>query len=126
MAVGVGVTHAIALRSGLCRRKASNFGLPFIDLGLVPEAASTYLLPRILGYPRASELLLLGEAFSAETAREHGIVNAVVAADELQGLSWSKAVQLAAKPPEALRQTKALLKRALPWLCKRQYMRNRR
>ncbi len=110
VAVGVGVTmllhcDLVYVAEGVKLR------LPFIDLGLVPEAASTYLLPRILGYPRAAELLLLGEAFSAETASKYGIVNAVVAADELEGLAWSKAELLAAKPPEALRQTKALLKR---------------
>ena len=110
VAVGVGVT--MLLHCDLVyAAEGAKLRLPFIDLGLVPEAASTYLLPRILGYPRAAELLLLGEPFSAETAREHGIVNAVVAADELEGLAWSKAEQLAAKPPEALRQTKALLKR---------------
>ena len=90
---------------------ARRFRLPFIDLGLVPEAASTYLLPRMAGYGRAAELLLLGEAFSAEKTREYGIVNAVVAADALDELAWSKAQQLAAKPPQALRQTKMLLKR---------------
>ena len=110
VAVGVGVT--MLLHCDLVyAAEGVKLRLPFIDLGLVPEAASTYLLPRILGYPRAAELLLLGEAFSAETASKYGIVNAVVAADELEGLAWSKAEQLAAKPPEALRQTKALLKR---------------
>ncbi len=110
VAVGVGVT--MLLHCDLVyAAEGAVFRLPFIDLGLVPEAASTYLLPRMAGYGRAAELLLLGEAFSAEKARDCGIVNEVVAADALEELAWSKAQQLAAKPPEALRQTKMLLRR---------------
>lgn len=110
VAVGVGVT--MLLHCDLVyAAEGALFRLPFIDLGLVPEAASTYLLPRMAGSARAAELLLLGEAFSAEKARECGIINEVVAADELEKLAREKARQLAAKPPEALRQTKMLLKR---------------
>ena len=110
VAVGVGVT--MLLHCDLVYAAAgARFNFAFIDLGLLPEAGSTYLLPRMLGYARAAELLLTGDAFSAETARECGIVNQVVAADELEALAWSRAEQLAAKPPEALRQTKMLLRR---------------
>lgn len=110
LAVGVGVT--MLLHCDLVyAAEGAMLRAPFIDLGLVPEAASTYLLPRMAGYGRAAELLLLGDAFSAEKARDCGIVNEVVAADALDGLAWSKAQQLAAKPTEALRQTKMLLKR---------------
>ncbi len=110
VAVGVGVT--LLLHCDLVyAAESATLRLPFIDLGLVPEAASTYLLPRMAGYARAAELLLLGEAFSAAKAQDCGIVNAVVAADKLDELAWSKAQQLAAKPPQALRQTKMLLKR---------------
>ena len=59
----------------------AKFNFAFIDLGLLPEAASSYLLPRVLGYSRAAELLLLGEAFTAAKAQECGIVNAVVTAE---------------------------------------------
>jgi len=89
----------------------AKFNFAFIDLGLLPEAASTYLLPRMLGYSGAAELLMLGEAFSADKARDCGLVNQVVAADELEDFAQSKAAQLAAKPPEALRQTKMMLRR---------------
>ena len=110
VAVGVGVT--MLLHCDLVyAAEGAKFNFAFIDLGLLPEAASSHLLPRMLGYSRAAELLLLGEAFSAEKARECGIVNQVVAADELEDLAWSKAAQLAAKPAEALRQTKMLLRR---------------
>ena len=110
VAVGVGVT--MLLHCDLVYAAAdAKFNFAFIDLGLLPEAASSYLLPRVLGYSRAAELLLLGEAFTAAKAQECGIVNAVVTADELDVFAWSKAEQLAAKPPEALRQTKMLLRR---------------
>ncbi|MCY3979574.1 MAG: enoyl-CoA hydratase, partial [Chloroflexi bacterium] len=109
VAVGVGLT--MLLHCDLVYAAAdAKFNFAFIDLGLLPEAASSYLLPRMLGYAGAAELLMLGEAFSAEKARDCGIVNQVVAADALEELAQSKAEQLAAKPPEALRQTKMLLR----------------
>ena len=110
VAVGVGVTMLLHCDLVYAAEDA-RFNFAFIDLGLLPEAASSYLLPRMLGYGRAAELLMLGEAFSAEKARECGIVNQVIAADALDALAQSKAEQLAAKPPEALRQTKMLLRR---------------
>lgn len=110
VAVGVGVT--MLLHCDLVYAAAdAKFNFAFIDLGLLPEAGSTYLLPRIMGYSRAAELLMLGEAFTAEKALECGLVNQVVAAEELEALAQSKAKQLAAKPPEALRGTKMLLRR---------------
>ncbi len=87
------------------------FNFAFIDLGVVPEAASSYLLPQMVGQRRAAELLMLGDRFTAQTAHDVGIVNQVVSADELESLAWAKAQQLASKPPQALRQTKMLLKR---------------
>ena len=110
VAVGVGVTMLLHCDLVYAAEDAK-FNFAFIDLGLLPEAASSYLLPRMLGYAGAAELLMLGEAFTAEKARECGIVNQVVAADALDALAQSKAEQLAAKPPEALRQTKMLLRR---------------
>ena len=110
VAVGVGVTMLLHCDLVYAAEDAK-FNFAFIDLGLLPEAGSTYLMPRMLGYGRAAELLMLGEAFSAEKAEECGIVNQVVAADELDALAQSKAAQLASKPPEALRQTKMLLRR---------------
>ena len=110
VAVGVGVT--MLLHCDLVYAAAdAKFNFAFIDLGLLPEAGSTYLLPRMMGYSRAAQLLMLGEPFTAEQARQCGIVNQVVALEELEELARSKAEQLAAKPPEALRQTKMLLRR---------------
>lgn len=110
LAVGVGVT--MLLHCDLVYAvDTAIFNFAFVDLGVVPEAASSYLLPQMVGQRRAAELLMLGERFDAQTASRVGIVNQVVPADELDSLAWSKAQQLASKPPQALRQTKMLLKR---------------
>jgi len=110
VAVGVGVTMLLHCDLVYAAENAK-FNFAFIDLGLLPEAGSTYLLPRMLGYSGAAEVLMLGEAFSADKARDYGLVNQVVAAEDLEDFAQSKAAQLAAKPPEALRQTKMLLRR---------------
>jgi enoyl-CoA hydratase/carnithine racemase len=90
--------------------ETATFQLPFVNLGLVPEAGSSLLLPRLVGYHRAAELMLLGERFDVGVAREIGLVNAVCPAAELDTLVRARAAALAAKPPAALRLTKALLK----------------
>jgi enoyl-CoA hydratase/carnithine racemase len=87
--------------------------LPFVNLALVPEAASTLLLPAALGHQRAAELLLLGESFSAQKALVYGVVTDVVADDaDVFEIAMAAAKKLAAKPPAALRLTKLLLKQA--------------
>ena len=86
--------------------------LPFINLGLCPEAASSLLLPRLAGYQRAAELLLFGEPFSAQSAREIGLVNEVVRDDQVLDRALARAQQLAAQPPSSVRITKQLLKEA--------------
>ncbi len=110
-AVGVGTTMLLHCDLVYCSA-AARFQLPFVNLGLCPEAASTLLLPRRAGLLRASELLLLGEPFEAPVAREAGIVNAVLpTAAEADGLGQARAAALAARPSEALRTTRALLRR---------------
>jgi enoyl-CoA hydratase/carnithine racemase len=79
-----------------------------VDLGLVPEAASSLLLPRLAGPARATEMLLFGEAIPVETAAEVGLVNAVV--DDPVAHALERAGVLAQKPPAAVRQSKALLR----------------
>ena len=109
-AIGIGTT--ILLHCDLAYADAGAvFRMPFVDLGLVPEAASSLLLPQIAGPARAAELLLFGESFTAETAREVGLVNAVVGGGVVDH-ALDRARALARKPPEAVRQTKALLRRA--------------
>lgn len=83
---------------------------PFLDLGLVPEAGSSLLAPMRMGHARAFEMLVLGEPFSAERAREAGIINAIVAADQLDDTARKAAIRLAAKPPEALKLARNLLR----------------
>ncbi|MCV5707490.1 enoyl-CoA hydratase-related protein, partial [Escherichia coli] len=73
--------------------------LPFVELGLVPEFASSLLLPRLVGHLKAAELLLLAEAIDAEEALRLGLANKVVAADGLLSLAREQGLKLAAKPP---------------------------
>ena len=101
LAVGVGCT--LLLHCDLIYATAqSRFSLPFVDLGLLPEAGSSLLLPRRVGMARASAWLLAGESFSAEEAREAGLANAVVAPEALLATAREKAAALAAKPRTAL------------------------
>lgn len=110
IAVGVGVTMLLHCDLVYAVDDAM-FNFAFIDLGAVPEAASSYLLPRIAGQRRAAELLMLGEKFDTQTAAEVGIINRAVPADKLEALAWGNAQRLASKPPQALHQTKMLMKR---------------
>ena len=110
-AIGIGTT--ILLHADLVYAASdARLQMPFATLGLVPEAASSLLLPRLAGHVRAAELLMFGEPFTAEAAHEVGLVNEVVAPGEAVDRALARAHQLAALPPEAIRQTKALLRRA--------------
>ncbi len=107
-AVGIGTT--ILLHCDLAYAAPdARFKMPFVDLGLVPEAASSLLLPRVAGPMRAAGWLLFGEAFSASEALAAGLVNEVC--DDPTARALERAQTLAAKPPEAVRLTKALLRR---------------
>jgi enoyl-CoA hydratase/carnithine racemase len=109
LAVGVGVTMLLHCDLVYAAENAT-FALPFVNLGVVPEAASTLLLPRLAGHQRAAELFLFGDKFDAKTAHEVGIVNAIFPAADFSGSVRERALALAAKPPASLRLTKALLK----------------
>jgi enoyl-CoA hydratase/carnithine racemase len=109
LAVGVGVTMLLHCDLAYAADTAT-FQLPFVNLGLVPEAASTLLLPRLVGHQRACELLLLGEKFDAATARELGLITAVYPVAALADAVQDRAQLLASKPPSAVRLTKALLR----------------
>jgi enoyl-CoA hydratase/carnithine racemase len=108
-AIGVGTTM-LAHADIVVAAQSARFVMPFTSLGLVPEAASSLLFPRLLGHQRASALLLLGEAMDAETALAWGLVNQVVAGDDLMATARGIAARLAALPPVAIRQTKQLMK----------------
>lgn len=110
VAVGIGTT--MLLHCDLVYASPSaRFQVPFVNLGLTPEAASSLILPQLMGHRRAAELLLLGEMIDAATALEVGLVNAVRADSELEEYVGRKAQQLAAKPPMAVRLSKQLMKR---------------
>jgi len=108
-AVGIGSTMLLHCDMVLSAPN-TRFQFPFINLGLVPEAASTLLLPRLAGSAKAAELLLLGEPFNAETALQIGMINAIHEAEALEEAAWTLALKLAAKPRQAMAWTKALLK----------------
>jgi enoyl-CoA hydratase/carnithine racemase len=108
-AVGIGTTmlfHCDLVYAG----DNAAFSMPFVNLGLCPEAASSLLVPQMLGYHRAAEALLLGEPFMAEAALEVGLVNRVVPPTEANGLAQAVAAKLAAKPSSSLVVTKRLMK----------------
>jgi enoyl-CoA hydratase/carnithine racemase len=111
VAVGIGTTMLLHCDLVYAAPDA-RFQLPFVNLGLCPEAGSSVMLPELMGHRRAAELLLFGEPFSSEKALELGIINAVYPGGELLEAATAKARQLAEKPPSALRTTKALLKRS--------------
>lgn len=108
-AVGVGTTMLLHCDLVVAAPSA-RFQVPFVNLGLVPEAASSLLLPRLLGHQRASAMVLLGEALDAETALAAGLVNRVVPDADLETTARALAATLAAKAPTAVRLAKALLK----------------
>ena len=110
-AVGVGTT--MLLHCDLVYAAPNTrFQLPFVNLALCPEAASSYLLPLVAGYRQAAEMLMLGEPFGAEQAKAAGIINAIVPEVELFAHAAAAAEKLAAKPPGPLRLTKQLMKAA--------------
>jgi len=109
-AVGVGTTllfHCDLVYAG----DNAAFSMPFVNLGLCPEAGSSLLVPQMFGYHRAAEALLLGEPFFAEAALEVGLVNRVVPPSEANVAAQAAARKLAAKPLAALIETKRLMKK---------------
>ena len=109
-AVGVGTTMLLHCDLVYAGDNAA-FSMPFVNLGLCPEAASSLLVPQMFGYHRAAEALLLGEPFMAEAALEVGLVNRVVPPTEANGVAHAAARKLAAKPLSSLVETKRLMKK---------------
>jgi enoyl-CoA hydratase/carnithine racemase len=108
-AVGIGVTMLLHCDLVYAVEEAT-FQLPFVNLGLVPEAASSLLLPRLIGHHRAAELFFLGNRFDAQAAHRMGLVNAIKSGSSLETALEELATGLAIKPPAALQLTKKLLK----------------
>ncbi len=109
LAIGVGTTLLFHCDLVYASPQA-RFQTPFVDLGLVPEAGSSLLAPQRFGRAKATELLLLAEAFGAEEALSLGLVNAVLPQGELLAHAMEKAAALAAKPREALLATRRLMR----------------
>jgi len=110
IAIGIGVTlllHSDLVYAG----KNARLQMPFTNIGICPEFASSYLLPRLMGNARAAELVMFGEAFSADKALEYGLVNAVLPDAEVEPHALERARKLAQQPPNALRVTKKLMRR---------------
>ena len=109
-AVGIGTTllfHCDLVYAG----DNAAFSMPFVNLGLCPEAASSLLVPQMMGYHRAAEALLLGEPFMAEAALEVGLVNRIVPPTEANGVAQAQARKLATKPLSSLMETKRFMKK---------------
>ncbi|HUE79052.1 MAG TPA: enoyl-CoA hydratase [Sphingomicrobium sp.] len=108
-AIGIGTTMLLHCDLVLAE-EGTRFSLPFVDLGLVPEAASSLLLPRLAGRRRAARYLLLAEAFGPEEAHEWGLVSKIVPSGGLAAALAGTVAALLAKPVEALRLTQRLLR----------------
>jgi len=108
-ATGIGTTMLLHCDVVVAAPDA-RFHTPFADLGLVPEAGSSLLLPLAIGRAHAVRMLMLGEALGAEEALRFGLVTAIVASEELLGKAREYAARLAAKAPAALAATKRLIR----------------
>jgi enoyl-CoA hydratase/carnithine racemase len=110
-AVGIGTTLLLHCDLVYAAENA-RFHTPFVDLGLVPELASSLTLPAVAGHQRAAEMLLLGAPIDAQRGVQLGFVNAVVPAERLLETAMQAARAIAAKPAASVRLTKALMRRA--------------
>ncbi|MBV1876765.1 MAG: enoyl-CoA hydratase [Pseudomonadales bacterium] len=113
LAIGIGTTmlfHFDLVYAAVNAR----FAMPFINLGVVPEAGSSLLAPLSLGKQKATELFLFGDQFDVQTAIEGGFVNQAFAADQLMPEVMQRAATLASKAPSAIRATKALMRQFGP------------
>lgn len=108
-AVGIGTTMLLHC-DFVHVTEGAQLQMPFVDLALVPEAGSSFLLPRLVGHARAAELLMLGRPLDGAEAVRLGIANALTPPDRLEAAAYETARAFAAKPPAALRATKTLLR----------------
>lgn len=109
LAVGLGTTMLFHCDLVYAAPDA-RFIMPFVNLGLVPEAGSSLLAPAILGHAKAAAMLLLGDPMDAQTADQAGLISAIIPAADLLAHARSKAAALMAKPPQALAATRRLLR----------------
>lgn len=109
LAIGVGTTMVLHMDLAYASPRAL-FRMPFVDLGLVPEAASSLLLPQLAGLKKATEYLMLAEGFGAAEAVRMGMINAELPEAEVEAKALEAAARLASKPPQALAHTRRLLR----------------
>jgi enoyl-CoA hydratase/carnithine racemase len=109
LAVGVGTTMLLHC-DYVVASSTSRFVTPFVSLGLVPEAASSLLAPRLMGYRRAFQLLVMGEPLDASAAREIGLVNTVTESAGVEPQAIAAAKKIAALPPEAVLAARQLIR----------------
>lgn len=109
IAVGIGAT--VLLHCDLVYASPTKFRMPFVNIGICPEAASSLLLPYIAGHRLAAEILMLGEFFDTKKAIEVGLVNAECPQDEVIDFALTKAKELAQKPSKSMQITKQLMKK---------------
>jgi enoyl-CoA hydratase/carnithine racemase len=109
MAVGVGTTTLLHCDHVVAATEA-RFSTPFVNLGLVPEAASSLLAPRLMGQRRAFELLVMGRVLDAAAAQACGLVNAVVPPADVDAEAMKAARQIAALPAEAVAASRRLMR----------------
>jgi enoyl-CoA hydratase/carnithine racemase len=109
LAVGVGTTMLFHCDLVYAAPDA-RFVMPFVNLGIVPEAGSSLLAPATMGHAKAAAMLLLGDPLDAEGADKAGLVSAIVPIEKLLDHARAKAAALAAKPPQALAYTRRLMK----------------
>ncbi len=110
-AVGVGFTMLLHCDMVYAGDNAA-FSVPFVNLGVCPEAGSSYLLPQMFGYHRAAEILMTGDPIMAEAALEVGLVNRILPPTEVNSYAQAQARKLAAKPMQSLIETKRFMKKA--------------
>ena len=118
VAVGIGTTMMLHCDYAVAASDA-RFSTPFVALGLVPEAASSLIAPRVMGHRRAFELLVMGKPFSGEEAKAIGLVNRVVPADQVDAEAMKAAQQIAALPREGVAISRRLMKGAPDEIVKR-------
>ena len=106
-AVGIGTTMLMHC-DVVVASPTTKFSMPFVNLGLVPEAGSSILFPRLAGYQRASQIFLTGEAFDSSYAKEIGLIAEI--SDQPREKALEFATKIASQPPNAIIQTKALIK----------------
>ncbi|WP_114327538.1 enoyl-CoA hydratase-related protein [Candidatus Colwellia aromaticivorans] len=110
-AVGIGTTLLLHCDMVIAANN-TKFKLPFTQLGLCPEAGSTLLLTRLIGQNRAFELMILGDTFNAEQAKEYGIANQVCQPNELLSIAEKKALTIASLPSDAVMTSRKLIRQA--------------